>query len=197
MFRRGNRDLADRAKVGRMTPGRKILVGIIGAAHGVKGELRVKTYTAEPRAIGDYGPLTTDDSDTSLTVAALRPLKDDMVVVRFREIRDRNAAEALTNRPLYVDRAALPPPEEEEFYNADLIGLAARTDAGRRLGRVIGVANFGAGDLLEIAPDDGDTLLVPFTKSFVPIVDLAGGGIVVTESALTAGAQADPPAGED
>ena len=163
---------------------RRVLVGVIGAAQGIKGELRVKSFTGNPKAIGDYGSLTSEDGRRSFQLVSVRPLKDDMVVVRFEGVADRDAATALTNTKLYVDRARLPPPEEDEFYQIDLIGLEAESEEGRALGRVVGVENYGAGDLLEIAPQAGDTLLVPFTKIFVPTIDFENHRVVIADGAF-------------
>ncbi len=163
---------------------RKILVGIVGAAQGVKGEVRVKSYTGDPKAIGTYGPLDMEGGRSALVVMSLRPLKDDMLVVRFEGIADRDAASALTNTKLYVDRGRLPPPDDEEFYQTDLIGLAAETSEGGELGRVVAVQNFGAGDILEIVPPLGASLLVPFTKAFVPVLDFERGRLVVAPGAF-------------
>ena len=167
-----------------MQDGRRILVGAIGAAQGIKGEVRIKSYTGRPTAIADYGALFGADG-RSFKILSLRPLKDDMVVARIEGVADRDAAAALTNTRLYVDRASLPPPDDDEFYQADLIGLEARTPDGDVLGRVASVENYGAGDLLEIVPAAGDaTLLVPFTRTFVPVIDFAQGHLVVEPGAL-------------
>ena len=151
---------------------------MIGAAHGVRGEVRVKTFTEDPLSLGEYGPLMAEDGRV-LEIERLRPGKD-VVVAKFRGIDDRNAAEALNGVSLYVDRARLPAAEGDEYFHADLIGLAADTDAGERLGTVTAIHNFGAGDILEIAPPRGPTLLVPFTKQAVPVVQLEAGRIVVS-----------------
>ena len=171
----------------------QILVGVIGAAHGIRGEVRVKSFTGDPAAIAAYGPLATEDGRRTLEVLSFRPLKDDMGVIRLKGVEDRTAAEALTNLRLFIDRERLPAPDDDEFYHADLIGLRAETTSGVALGHVIALQNFGAGDLVEIAPPHGETLLVPFTKVFVPEVDMAGGRIVVAEEAIAAeGDEADP-----
>ncbi|ODN69198.1 ribosome maturation factor RimM [Methylobrevis pamukkalensis] len=154
-----------------------ILVAEIGAAHGIRGELRVKPHTADPEAIGDYGPLQ-DERGNRFVVKRLRPAKDMLVVV-FEGITDRNAAEALTGTRLYVDRSALPAPDEDEFYHADLIGLAAVTDAGETLGEIVTVQNFGASDLLEVRRPGKGALFVPFTREVVPTVDLVARRVVV------------------
>lgn len=167
-----------------MSGSARILVGVIGAAHGIGGELRVKSYTGEPMAIAHYGSLQTEDGLRNLAVAGARRLKDDMLVVRFKGIGDRSSAETLTNTRLYVDRAILPPPEADEFYHADLIGLSVETEAGLPVGHVVAVQNYGAGDLLEVAPPRGESLLIPFSKAFVPIVDVAAGRVVVADAAV-------------
>ena len=171
-------------------PESRILVGVIGAAHGIRGELRLKSYTAEPGAIRNYGPLTSSDGHRRFEIVSYRSLKDDMAVVRLKGVEDRASAEALTNTRLFIDRAQLPAPDEDEFYHADLIGLRAEMADGEEIGTVVTVQNHGAGDLVEIAPGRGETILVPFTKAFVPEIDLAGGRIVVAGGAL--GGDEDP-----
>lgn len=161
---------------------RRIQVGIFGAPHGVRGEIRLKSLTGDPLAIGDYGPLF-DESGRVHDLTALRFVKDDMLVVRVKGVATRDAAAALTNVKLFLDRAALPEADEDEFYHADLIGLRAERDSGEVLGVIVAVLNFGAGDILEIAPPQGETLLTPFTKAVVPIVDLKGGRVVVAPPA--------------
>jgi 16S rRNA processing protein RimM len=157
-----------------------ILVGQFGAAHGVKGEVRLKSFTQDPKAIGRYGPLYDRQGARSFEIAALRSVKDDLLVVRLKKIATRNEAEALTGLELYVSRAALPPPEEDEFYFTDLIGLAAHDEAGAAIGHIVQVPNYGAGNMLEIAPAaGGESLLVPFTKEAVPTIDIKAGKIVV------------------
>ncbi len=164
-----------------------VLVGVLGAAQGVKGEIRVKSYTAVPPAIATYGPLWSEGGQRSFTFTTIRPLKDDMLVARIEGLTDRDDAAALTGTKLYIDRASLPPPDEDEFYQTDLVGLLAEDEAGQALGHVAAIENFGAGDLLAIAPSVGDTLLVPFTKAFVPTLDFAGGRLVVAAGALLSG----------
>ncbi len=182
-----------------MSGPRRILVGVVGAAQGVKGEVRVKSYTAVPSAIRHYGPLSTEDGRRSFSITALRALKEDMLVVRFEGLADRDAAAALTGTRLYIDRARLPPPDEDEFYQADLIGLAAEHEDGRVLGQVGGIQNFGAGDLLAIVPSGGgDSLLVPFTRAFVPVLDFGGQRLVVASGALMPDGEHDlDPSGRD
>ena len=133
---------------------RDVLLAVVLGAHGLKGEVRVKTFTAAPDKLGAYGPLHAADG-RSFTVGALRVLKDGEAAVAFKEIADRSAAEKLKGLELTVARSALPPAEGEEFYHADLVGLAAEDEQGRRIGKVAAVHNFGASDVLAIARDDG------------------------------------------
>jgi 16S rRNA processing protein RimM len=157
-----------------------VLVGRLGAAHGVRGEIRLQSFTADPAAIATYGPLFDASGARRFVISSLRSLGKDMFVARLEGVADRGAAEALTGVELHLPREALPPPEEDEFYLADLEGLRAETRAGETLGVVIGVRNFGAGDILEIAPrGGGETLLLPFTRAAVPVVDVSGGRVVV------------------
>ena len=162
-----------------MTGGARVCLGQIGAAHGVRGEVRLRSFTSDPAAIADYGPLETEDGRV-LEIEALRPAKDHFVA-RLSGIGDRDAASALTNTKLYVPRERLPRTEDpDEFYHADLIGLAAVDRAGKTLGTVVAIHNFGAGDLIEVRPQTGDsTELVPFDLTHVPEVDIASGRIVV------------------
>ena len=164
---------------------RRILVGVFGAAHGVRGELRLKSYTEQPAAIAQYGVLSSEDGRQSFTLETARILKDDLLVVRVKGVQDRSEAERLTNARLYVERARLPVAEPDEFYHADLVGLRAEDHSGQFVGKIVALHNFGAGDLLEVAPSEGETILVPFTKAFVPVVDIQGGRVVFAENALT------------
>jgi len=160
------------------TSARQVQLGIIGAPHGVKGEVRVKSFTADPMAIGDYGPLSLDDGRT-LSIVSLRP-QGDMLVVCFDGVTTREQAAALTNRVLHVDRAVLPEVgDEDEFYHADLVGLAVIDETGEEIGKVVGRQDFGAGDILEIRLGSGRSVLIPFTKAAVPVIDLSGGRVVV------------------
>jgi len=157
----------------------RICVAQIGAAHGLRGEVKLKSFTGDPMALTDYGPLTSEDGSASFEIEVLRPGKGHLVA-RFRGIEDRGAAERLANVRLFVPRERLPPLEADEFYHADLIGLSAVKADGTEVGTVVAVHDFGAGDILELAPrGSGATVMVPFTAAFVPSVDLARGRIVV------------------
>ncbi|MCC0002971.1 MAG: ribosome maturation factor RimM [Methylobacteriaceae bacterium] len=164
---------------------RLVLVGRFGAPQGVRGEIRIKSYTADPLAIGDYGPLSDETGAKKFEIERLRPLKEDMVVAKVKGLSDRDAAGALTGVSLFVAREKLPPPDEDEFYIADLVGLSAVSPDGETIGIVKNVLNFGAGDILEIAPASGETLMLPFTKEIAPSIDFSGGKIVVVRPAET------------
>jgi 16S rRNA processing protein RimM len=156
-----------------------VLLGRFGAAHGVRGEIRLQSFTNDPLAIANYGELYDASGARRFALAHVRPRGKDMFVARLMGVSDRAGAEALTGVELFLPREKLPPPEEDEFYLADLEGLRAETADGAVLGRVVAVRNFGAGDILEIAPPEGETLLFPFTKAVVPVVDIAGGRVVI------------------
>jgi 16S rRNA processing protein RimM len=162
-----------------VTGGARVCLGQIGAPHGVRGEVRLRSFTSDPAAIADYGPLETEDGRV-LEIEMLRPAKDHFVA-RLSGIRDRDTASALTNTKLYVPRERLPQTQDpDEFYHADLVGLAAVDPAGKALGTVVAIHNFGAGDLIEVRPQTGGTTeLVPFDTVHVPKVDIASGRIVV------------------
>jgi 16S rRNA processing protein RimM len=161
-------------------PDRLILMGVFGAPQGVRGEIRVKSLTGEPSAIGAYGPLTNKGRTRAFAFESLRPLKDDMLAARIAGVSTREAVEALKNVEIFARRDQLPPPDEDEFYYDDLVGLEAVDVEGARFGRVISLMNHGAGDVLEIArADGGETLLLPFTKSVAPRIDFDAGRIVV------------------
>lgn len=162
----------------------RVVLAVVGAPHGVRGEVRVKTFTDDPEAIGAYGPLSTP-SGQRLTVAAVRVVKGDLVVARFREITERTAAAALNRVPLSVPRSALPVEDDgDTFYHADLIGLAAVTEAGDPLGTIAALHDFGAGDVLEVR-GPGGSVLYPFTKAVVPVIDVAAGRVVIVPPAET------------
>jgi 16S rRNA processing protein RimM len=147
-------------------------------AQGLKGEVKAKIFTATPDALPRYGVLHAKDG-RRFTITAFRPAKQGEAVIAFSEVRDRNAAEALKGTELFVSRDALPAPEEDEFYHADLIGLEARDSEGRVIGKVAGVHNFGASDVIELTRDDGDSVHLAFTRETVPVIRIADGYIVV------------------
>ena len=157
----------------------RILVGRFGAAHGVRGEVRLQSFTGNPKAIGAYGPLAGSDG-RAYTLKGLRLVKDNLLVARVDGITDRDAAGRFTHVELTLDRSVLPPPEEEEFYVADLIGLDAVTVEGAKLGTIVDVPNYGGGDLIEVRPmRGGESLLFAFTKAVTPVVDMAARRVTV------------------
>ena len=156
----------------------QICVARIGAAHGVRGAVKLWTFTEDPFAVKDYGPLSTKDGARQFEVTSAREAKDHLVVT-IKGVATRDEAERLNGIELYVPREKLPATEDDEYYHADLIGLAAETTVGVTLGRVIAIHNFGAGDIIEIAPPSGATLLLPFSNAVVPTVDIPGGRVVI------------------
>ena len=157
-------------------------MGVFGAPQGVRGEIRVKSLTGEPSAIGAYGPLTNKSRTRAFAFESLRSLKDDMLVARIAGVSTREAAEALKGLEIFARRDQLPPPNDDEFYYDDLVGLEAVNAEGAPLGRVISLMNHGAGDVLEIAlAQGGETLLLPFTKRVAPRVDFDAGRIVIEQ----------------
>ena len=159
----------------------RICVGAIAGSFGVRGEVRLKSFCAEPEAIAAYGPLFTEDGTRSFRVTLTRPVAAGLAA-RLTGVASKEEADALRGTALYADRTRLPALPDEEFYHSDLIGMEVRDTGGAFLGRVTAVHDHGAGDLLEIAEAGRDSLLLPFTRALVPTVDLATRRIV-----------ADPP----
>jgi 16S rRNA processing protein RimM len=156
----------------------QVCVARIGAAHGVRGAVKLWTFTEDPFSVTRYGPLATKDGARAFEVAHARAAKDHLVAT-FKGVTNRNEAERLNGIELYVARDKLPATDDDEYYHGDLIGLAAETTGGEPLGKVIAIHNFGAGDIIEIAPKSGATLLLPFTNAVVPTVDIAGGRVLI------------------
>ena len=171
----------------------QICIARIGAAHGVRGAVKLWTFTEDPFAVQSYGPLTTKDGSRQFEVATAREAKGHLVAT-LKGIATREDAERLNGIELYVDREKLPATDEDEYYHTDLIGLAAVTAADEPLGRVVAIHNFGAGDIIEIAPPHGTTMLLPFTNAVVPKVDLAAGRVVIE---LPAEIEGDDPTSAD
>jgi 16S rRNA processing protein RimM len=155
-----------------------ICVARIGAAHGVRGAVKLWTFTEDPLAVKHYGPLATKDGTRQFEVTHAREAKGHLVAT-LKGIATREEAERLNGVELYIARDQLPATDEDEYYHADLIGLAAVTADDAAIGRVIAIHNFGAGDIIEIAPPHGATMLLPFTNAVVPTVDLAAGRVVI------------------
>jgi 16S rRNA processing protein RimM len=164
-------------------PDKRVCVGIISGAHGVRGAVRIKSFTAEPRDVAQYGPLA-DQSGARQFKLLLAGAVKGVLIATIDGITDRNKAEALRGLRLYLPRAALPAPSEDEYYHADLIGLTAALASGEMIGRVRAVHDFGAGDMLEVEREVGQPIMVPFTRAVVPVVDLDAGRLVL-----------DPPPG--
>jgi 16S rRNA processing protein RimM len=159
----------------------RVCVAQIGAPHGLHGEVKLRSFTANPIAVADYGPLENEDGTSQFEIEELRQNTSrggDYVIVRLRGVADRGAADRLKGLKLFIPRDRLPAPEPDEFYHADLIGLRAVTREGAEVGNVIAVHDFGAGAVLEISRE-GDTLMMPFNEGCVPTVDIARGCIVV------------------
>jgi 16S rRNA processing protein RimM len=158
---------------------RLVLMGAILGAHGIKGDVKVKSFAAKPAAIAEYGPLTDTKHKRSFELSIVGAAKG-VLIGRIAGITDRNAAEALKGVELFVDRERLPAPDDpEEYYLADLIGLDAVDGKGAKLGEIVSVDNYGAGDLLLVVPEGGEGFVVPFAKAFVPVVDVKGRRVVL------------------
>jgi 16S rRNA processing protein RimM len=155
-----------------------ICVAKIGAAHGVRGEVKLWPFTEDPMAVIDYGPLSTKDGARQFEVVRARVAKDHLVAT-LKGVATREDAERVNGIELYIPRDRLPATEAGEYYHADLIGLPAIDTKGDPIGKVFAIHNFGAGDIIEITPLQGQTLLLPFTDAVVPTVDLANGHVVI------------------
>lgn len=182
--------LTDGPTTGTGTPlpgrerGERIVLGVVTGAHGVRGEVKLRSFTEDPEAIAGYGPLERSDGGPPVRLSRLRPGKGGLIAA-IEGIGDRTAAQVLQGVELWVPRARLPEPEMGQFYHVDLVGLAVERPDGSRIGEVVGVSNYGAGDLLEVRLSDGDrTAFLPFTDAVCRLVEPAAGRIV-----------ADPPEG--
>ena len=163
----------------------RVCLGVIVGARGLKGDVRIKSFTAEPQDVAAYGPLMTDDGST-MTLKITGEAKG-VVIGRIKGVEDRTKVEALKGQNLYVERGALPDTgDKEEFYHADLVGITVEDETGQECGTVTAIYDFGAGDMVDLRLPDGHTLLVPFTAAVVPTVDVAAGRMVVMASALAA-----------
>jgi 16S rRNA processing protein RimM len=157
---------------------KRVCVGIVTGAHGVRGALRLKSFTTEPADVAHYGPLEDESGERQFRLRLVGSAKG-VVIAKLPGIEDRDRAEELRGLRLYLPRAALPPPGDEEYYHADLIGLDVTLVDGTPLGRVRAVHDFGAGDTLEIERVAGQPVMVPFTRAVVPVVDITAGRLVV------------------
>lgn len=181
---------------------KRICIGAFAGAHGVRGEAKVKTFTETEDGVARYGAAESEDGERRFSLKFIRVLKPGLALVSAPEIKSREDAAALAGTRLYVGRGRLPPPDSDEFYIEDLVGLEAEDDSGASLGRVAAAYNFGAGDVIELSgvPGVRAPAIIPFTREAVPKVDIAGGRIIVAASALaemTAEAGADEPLVEE
>ncbi len=157
----------------------RVCVGAIAGAFGVRGEAKIKSFTDDPAAIATYGPLESEDAVRRFDVKVTRTIKGGFAA-RLSGVATREEAEALKGTRLYVDRSVLPPPDEDEFYYADLLGLRVEDESGVLLGKIKAIQEFGAGDMIEYSPaEGGESVLLLFTREIVPTVDVQGGRIVV------------------
>lgn len=169
----------------------RVCIGVVTGAHGVRGQVRIRSFTSDPMDLTAYGQVT-DAAGTRLFVISVISAVKDSLLAHIDGIQDRDQAQALRGTELYVARDALPAPEEEEYYHADLIGLIVENSDGEQLGRVAAVHNFGAGDVLEIAPPQGASELVLFTKEAFPEVDLTQGRLVLCRPATVVAQKGNP-----
>jgi len=158
-------------------PSSFVLVGVITGARGLKGELRVKAFTADPDALFDYGPLTDEHGKVTYKGKVTGHGKGQLLV-RLDGVGDRTGADAVKGLKLFVARDALPQTEEDEFYYEELIGLRAELPDGEELGIIRWVLEVGAGASLEVETENG-AVMVPFTKAAVPLVDVEGGRVII------------------
>jgi 16S rRNA processing protein RimM len=172
----------------------RVVLGVITGPHGIRGEVKLKSFTADPKDITAYGPVGLGDTGRNVRIRSLKP-QGPLFIAALEGVADRNAAEALKGVELHVPRSALPPAGEDELYQSDLIGLPVFLMDGTALGEVVAIPNYGAGDLLEIAvPGRKDTVLVPFVAAMVPVADPAAGRIVIDPPD---GLLDEEPAGKD
>lgn len=170
-------------------PDKRILLGEFGRAQGVRGEVRIKSYTDDPLAIADYAPLSDESGVRVFKILSARAHQADMIVARIEGVSDRSAAEALTRMKIFAPREALKAQklDDGEFLQADLVGLRVRDTQGRAIGRIVGIENYGAGDLLAIEiAGKKEPALLPFSDAFVPAIDVEAGVATI-----------DPPDGWD
>lgn len=160
---------------------KRICIGAMAGAHGVKGEFKVRSFTDDPADVAAYGRLSNEKGDKHFTLRLIRQPKPGLLIARAEEVKTREDAEALKGTKFFIDRDCLPAPDEEEFYYEDLVGLKAQTAEGVSYGKVKAVLNFGAGDLLELfqIPDVKGSRLIPFSKEVVPVLDFENRLIII------------------
>jgi 16S rRNA processing protein RimM len=161
----------------------RVCVGVITGAHGIRGEVKLKSFTENPLDIASYGTLENEDGSRQFNIKLFgKPSKT--IRASIEGVTDRNMAEELKGEELYINRSLLGQADEEEFYHADLIGLDATLEDGSVVGKVVAVYDYGAGDFLEVKTSDGKPAVIPFTKRAVPVIDVKGGKIEVKQEAL-------------
>lgn len=161
-----------------MTVEEKICLGAVVGVHGIRGEVKVKAFTEDERSLAKYGVVRNEDGTREFDLKIVGRSKE-LLRVKIKGVEDRNTAETLIGTGFYIERSRLPEPEEDEFYHADLIGLEARGADGERIGTVNALYNFGAGDLIELKTADGSLEMLPFTRQYVPTIDVKNGFIIV------------------
>lgn len=174
-------------------PGARVLIAVVTGVRGLKGEVRLKSFTADPSQVDAYGPLSDESGRRRFSLRTVGVAKGGQVIARIDGVADRAAAEALKGVRLYVDRDALPEPEEDEYYLSDLVGLIVVDGAGENFGRVEAADDYGAGVVLDIVCENGARVVVPFTRAVIPEVDLAGRRMVI----VPPGGLFDMPPNED
>jgi len=175
----------------------RLAIGAIAGAHGVRGQFKVKPFTAAPRDIAAYGPVLAGERHLTLSVKGVTA--NGLVIVAAAEITDRDAAQALRGTELTVARDRLPDPDGDEIYHADLIGLVAKSPDGTVLGRIVALHDFGAGEIVEVKPSKGASMMLPFAPEFVPEIDLDSGRVIIDppEGLLDMVADSSPEEGAD
>ncbi|GJM03510.1 MAG: ribosome maturation factor RimM [Rhodomicrobium sp.] len=174
-----------------------IELAAIAGAHGIKGDVLLRLFGDDKESLTAYGPLTDEQGTNSFTIKNLRSGRKNLLIARIDEITDRNLAEQMKGTKLYIERAKLPPPEEDEFYYADLIGLEARLEDGSLYGKILQCHDFGAGDLLELMPQNSQTsMYLSFTSETVPDVNISGGYITIILPATIEAKEEDTPPAE-
>lgn len=197
MLKRTGRGITGAMSVSNPPTKRRVLLGTIATAHGIRGEVVIRAYTSDPEAIADYGPLSDEPEKRTFKIKSARATPKG-VIARLDGVNDRNSAEALRGVDLYVERARLPKTAGNEYYHADLAGMSARDGNGEEVGWIVTVANFGAGDLLEVRfKDVKQTEYVPFTDACVPEVNVADGYVVLVMPELVGEPEPAPEATGD
>jgi 16S rRNA processing protein RimM len=162
-----------------MSDNNRVLLGHISGAHGIRGEVVIKSYTDDPADIAAYGPLSDEAGMRTIRILKARAASKG-VIAQLEGVSDRNAAEALKGTRLFVERKRLPAPQEDEYYHADIIGLPVVTTEGEKIGEIVAIQNFGAGDLLEYRQEGkGRTEFLPFTEAYIREIDFDTGHVIV------------------